>query len=74
MKALGTLLRRKPFAVVGIGSKEMDPLAALAGAIAGLTPADRQRLAAMLTGHRDGGEGKADAGPGKRGRSFGVTQ
>jgi hypothetical protein len=37
-----------------------DPLAALAAAVANLSPADRERLAAMLTGHQgEGREGRA---------------
>ena len=34
----------------GAADKPADPLAGLAAAIAGLTPADRERLAAMLGG------------------------
>jgi hypothetical protein len=34
-----------------------DPLAVLAAAVANLSPADRERLAAMLTGHQGKGEG-----------------
>jgi hypothetical protein len=38
-----------------------DPLAVLAAAVANLSPADRERLAAMLTGHQGGERGhKAD--------------
>ena len=36
-----------------------DPLAKLAAALLDLTPADRARLAAMLTGHPGVGEGRA---------------
>jgi len=35
----------------GEGTDQADPLAALAAAIAALSPAERERLAAMLAGH-----------------------
>jgi hypothetical protein len=42
------------------GKPAADPLAKLAAALLDLTPADRARLAAMLTGHQGKGErGKA---------------
>ena len=40
------------------GTDQADPLAVLAAAIAGLSPADRKRLAAMLAAQ---GKGRADA-------------
>jgi hypothetical protein len=44
----------------GRGSSTADkggPLAVLAAAVANLSPADRERLAAMLTGHQGEGQG-----------------
>ena len=41
------------------GIDQGDPLTKLAVAIASLSPTDRQRLAAMLTGHQDEGEATA---------------
>jgi hypothetical protein len=38
----------------GEGADQGDPLAKLAAALLALTPADRARLAAMLTGHPTG--------------------
>ena len=37
----------------GEGTDQGDPLAKLAAALLTLTPADRERLAAMLTGHQN---------------------
>ena len=37
---------------MGEGIEQGDRLAAIAAAIANLSPADRARLAAMLTGHQ----------------------
>ncbi|MGO8691866.1 MAG: hypothetical protein ACLQLG_19765 [Thermoguttaceae bacterium] len=42
---------------------DADPLAKLAAAVLSLSPADRERLAAMLTGHQGEAEGKADLPP-----------
>jgi hypothetical protein len=41
----------------GTAGKPADPLAALAAAIANLTPADRARLVAMLAGYPGRGRG-----------------
>jgi hypothetical protein len=41
------------------GALDADPLAKLAAALLTLSPADRERLAVMLTGHQGEGEGKA---------------
>jgi len=40
------------------GSDHADPLAALAAAVANLSPADRERLAAMLAGNQGGERGR----------------
>jgi hypothetical protein len=42
----------------GEGIDQGDPLATLAAAIDSLSPTDRQRLAAMLTGHQSEGDDK----------------
>jgi hypothetical protein len=42
-----------------LAADQGDPLAKLAAALLTLSPADRERLAAMLAGHQ--GEGRADA-------------
>ncbi len=42
---------------------DTDPLAKLAAALLTLSPADRKRLAAMLTRHQGQSEGKADLPP-----------
>jgi hypothetical protein len=39
-------------------AEQGDPLAKLAAALLTLSPADRERLVAMLTGHRGNTEGK----------------
>ncbi len=43
----------------GEGTDQGDPLAGLAAAIANLTPADRAKVAGMLAGQQQGGEGRA---------------
>ena len=45
------------------GTPDADPLAKLAVALLTLSPADRERLAALLTGHQGESEGKAALPP-----------
>ncbi len=40
------------------GAPDADPLAKLAAALLTLSPVERERLAAMLTGHQGEGEGR----------------
>jgi hypothetical protein len=47
----------------GTPADQDDPLAKLAAALLTLSPADRQRLAAMLVGHQDAGAGEGERGP-----------
>ena len=51
-----------PTGAEGEGTDQGDRLDKLAGALLTLSPADRVRLAAMLTGHQGRRQGKGDAG------------
>ncbi|MFZ1933513.1 MAG: hypothetical protein WCB27_14720 [Thermoguttaceae bacterium] len=42
----------------GEGTDRADPLVVIAAAVANLSPADRAKLATMLTGHQGEGKGR----------------